>query len=69
MPAILVFDVGKMINEYNKLKDATKYTPDNKIECFKKLIELQENIKLTNDIKYTEQYQKEYALCENIIKF
>ncbi len=69
MPAILVFDVGKMINEYNKIKDATKYSSDDKINCLKKLIEIQENIKLTKDDKYTQQYMKEYEICEKVIKY
>jgi hypothetical protein len=69
MPAILVFDVGKMINEYNKIKDATKYSSDDKINCLKKLIEIQEKYKLTNDEFFTKEYQKEYELCEKIIKY
>ncbi len=69
MPAILVFDVGKMINEYNKIKDATKYSSDDKINCLKKLIEIQENIKLTKDDNYTQQYMKEYEICEKVIRF
>jgi hypothetical protein len=68
MPAILVFDVGKAIDEYNKIKNRTKYTPDNKIECLKKLIEIQEKYKLTNDEFFTKEYQKEYEFCEKIIK-
>ncbi len=69
MPAILVFDVGKMINEYNKIKDTTKYSSDDKINCLKKLIEIQENIKLTKDDNYTQQYMKEYEICEKVIRF
>ncbi len=65
MPVILMFDVGKVINEYKKLQDKTKYTPDDKIECFKKLIK----IKLTNDTGLITEYNKEYELCENIIKY
>jgi hypothetical protein len=68
MPVILMFDVGKAINEYKKLQNATKYTPDDKINCFKKLMEIQENIKNTNDIVFVNEYKKEYELCENIIK-
>jgi hypothetical protein len=69
MPVILMFDVGKVINEYTKLQDKTKYTPDDKIECFKKLIKIQEKIKLTNDTGLITEYNKEYELCENIIKY
>jgi hypothetical protein len=69
MPAVLIFDIGKAITEYKKFQDATKYTPDNKIECFKKLIEIQEKIKLTNDVSFVNEYKKEYELCENTIKY
>jgi len=68
MPFILMFDVGKAIDEYKKLHNKTKYTPDDKINCFKKLIAIQENIKNTNDIVFFNEYKKEYELCENIIK-
>ena len=57
MPAILVFDVGKLITEFKKLQDTTIYTPDNKIECFNKLIKIQENIKLSNDEFYIKEYK------------
>jgi hypothetical protein len=69
MPVMLVFDVGKMVTEIKKLQDKTSYTPDNKIECFKKLIDIQEKYKLTNDEFFTKEYQKEYELCEKIIKY
>ncbi len=68
MPFVLMFDVGKAINEYKKLQDTTKSSSDDKINCFKKLIEIQENIKNTNDIVFLNEYKKEYELCENIIK-
>ncbi len=68
MPFVLMFDVGKAINEYKKLQDNTKYSSDDKINCFKKLIEIQENIKNTNDIVFLNEYKKEYELCEKIIK-
>lgn len=69
MPAILVFDVGKMITEFNKLQDTTQYTPDNKIECFNKLIKIQENIKLSNDDFYIKEYKNTYDQCEKIMKY
>ena len=68
MPAILVFDVGKMITEYKNLQDKTQYTPNDKIECLKNLITIQENYKLSQDKSFTTQYKKEYERCENIIK-
>jgi hypothetical protein len=68
MPVVLMFDVGKAIAEYKKLQDTTKYSSDEKINCFKKLMEIQENIKSTNDIVFFNEYKKEYELCENIIK-
>ena len=68
MPLVLMFDVGKAINEYKKFQDKTQYTSDDKINCFKKLMEIQENIKNTNDIVFFNEYKKEYELCENIIK-
>ncbi len=68
MPFVLMFDVGKAINEYKKLQDTTKSSSDDKINCFKKLIEIQENIKNTNDIVFVNEYKKEYELCEKIIK-
>jgi hypothetical protein len=69
MPFILMFDVGKAIDEYKKLQNKTQYTSDDKINCFKKLMEIQENIKNTNDIVFFNEYKKEYELCENIIKY
>ena len=42
MPFVLMFDVGKAINEYKKLQDTTKSSSDDKINCFKKLMEIQE---------------------------
>ncbi len=69
MPFVLMVDVGKVINEYKKLQDTTKSSSDDKINCFKKLIEIQENIKNTNDIVFLNEYKKEYELCENIIKY
>jgi hypothetical protein len=63
-----MFDVGKAIAEYKKFQDITKYSSDDKINCFKKLMEIQENIKNTNDIVFINEYKKEYELCENIIK-
>jgi hypothetical protein len=69
MPFILMFDVGKAIDEYKKLQDKTKYTSDDKIHCFKKLMEIQENIKKTNDIVFFNEYKKEYELCEKIMKY
>jgi len=62
-------DVGKVINEYKKLQDTTKSSSDDKINCFKKLIEIQENIKNTNDIAFFNEYKKEYELCEKIMKY
>ena len=64
-----MFDVGKAIEEFKKLQDKTKYTSDDKIECFNKLIKIQENIKNTNDIVFLNEYKKEYELCEHIIKY
>lgn len=69
MPFVLLFDIGKLINEYNKLKNTTQSSSDDKINCFKKLIEIQENIKNTNDIAFFNEYKKEYELCENIMKY
>ncbi len=69
MPFVLMVDVGKVINEYKKLQDTTKSSSDDKINCFKKLIEIQENIKLTKDDNYTQQYMKEYEICEKVIKY
>jgi hypothetical protein len=69
MPFILMFDVGKAIDEYKKLQNKTQYTSDDKINCFKKLMVIQENIKNTNDIVFLNEYKKEYELCENIIKY
>lgn len=69
MPAIILFDIGKAITEFKKIQNRTKYTPDNKIDCFKKLIEIQENYKLTGDESYSKEYKKEYDLCEDIIKY
>jgi hypothetical protein len=68
MPFVLMFDVGKAINEYKKLQDTTKSSSDDKINCFKKLMEIQENIKNTNDIVFFNEYKKEYELCEKIMK-
>jgi len=64
-----MFDVGKAIDEYKKLQDTTKYLSDDKINCFKKLMEIQENIKKTNDIVFFNEYKKEYELCEKIMKY
>lgn len=69
MPAILVFDVGKMIDAYKNIQNGKKYSSDDKINCFKKLLDIQENIKLTNNDTYKKEYKKEYELCENIIKY
>ena len=69
MPFVLMFDVGKAIDEYKKLQDTTKYLSDDKINCFKKLMEIQENIKKTNDIVFFNEYKKEYELCEKIMKY
>jgi len=69
MPFILMFDVGKAIDEFKKLHNKTQYTSDDKINCFKKLMVIQENIKNTNDIVFLNEYKKEYELCENIIKY
>jgi hypothetical protein len=69
MPLVLMFDVGKAITEYKKLQDTTKYSSDDKINCFKKLMEIQENIKNTNDIVFFNEYKKEYELCEKIMKY
>jgi hypothetical protein len=69
MPFVLMVDVGKVINEYKKLQDTTKSSSDDKINCFKKLIEIQENIKNTNDIAFFNEYKKEYELCEKIMKY
>jgi len=69
MPFVLMVDVGKVINEYKKLQDTTKSSSDDKIICFKKLIEIQENIKNTNDIAFFNEYKKEYELCEKIMKY
>lgn len=68
MPAILVFDVGKLVSEYKKHQDKTKYTPDDKIECLKKLLDIQEKYKINNDTAFISEYKKEYEACENIIK-
>ena len=68
MPFVLMCDVGKAINEYKKLQDTTKSSSDDKINCFKKLMEIQENIKNTNDIVFFNEYKKEYELCEKIMK-
>ena len=68
MPLLLLFDVGKAITEFKKLQDKTQYTPYNKIECFNKLIKIQENIKLSNDDFYIKEYKNTYEQCEHIIK-
>ncbi len=65
---MVVVDIGKMITEYKKLQDKTQYTPDDKIHCFKNLMNIQENYKLTEDTSLLTEYKKEYERCVNIIK-